>query len=191
MSTTKPPADVVSSLSISRQIIANANNQAAQLIQDAHVAVANLKDRAWEEGFSDGRRTALLGLLDLTELKKKLIKDSKESIVKLALDVAWEVIGTIQKLNPETIVIRVQRAIDQVLNASKIKIVVNPEDGRTVEENLYAVCSKLPQDCCVSMVEDENIDHGSVRLETDAGYVEGSLWKHFNAIKEFLFSRLG
>jgi len=152
------------------------------------------KQKAYEDGYKKGLEEAQekisgeieekLKLLALSiqkvdkineEFEEKILSIEKE-LISVALDIAKEVIQKEVSENSKEIAYSLAKALmDDIKEATKIQIKVNPKDAKYLkEQNLQNV----------EIIEDEAVKEGGVVIISDIGNIDAEILQRFKAIKE-------
>lgn len=168
----------------SRKVLAAAKEQAAAIVEEArkHVdsELINAKKRATENASEE----IASNLLKIERERANILEQAKDEIVSMVLAISEEVIGESLKVQPESIVARIKRAVAYACSSRSIRLIINPQDEPFVKEHLNEI-SKLATSCQSLVLQtDLNIKLGEARLETDIAVVRSSISEHINRIKE-------
>ena len=151
------------------------------------------KQKAFEEGYNQGKNEASLELNKILEEKLKLLDSSikkvdginevfeekflslEKELVSIALDIAQEVIQKEINENSKEIAHNLAKALmEDVKDATQITIKVNPKDASYLKEELKNV----------KIIEDEAIKEGGVVIISDVGNIDAEIKQRFKTIKE-------
>ena len=151
------------------------------------------KQKAFEDGYNKGVNDAQTQLNQIVEEKLKLLEESvrkldemaaslegkinslEKELVAVALDIAKEVIQKEISSSSQEIALSLAKSlIEEVKDAVKIEIRVNPKDANYLKNNLKNV----------NVVADEAVKEGGVIITTDAGNIDAEIENRFKAIKE-------
>ncbi len=152
------------------------------------------KTKAFEEGYSKGKAEAdaniskeLEGKIQLLEqsikkvdsineqFEEKILSIEKE-LVSVALDIAKEVIQKEVSENSKEIAHNLAKALmDDIKDATKIQIKVNPKDAKYLKEQDFKN---------VEIIEDEAVKEGGVVIISDIGNIDAQILQRFKAVKE-------
>jgi flagellar assembly protein FliH len=152
------------------------------------------KQKAYEEGYKKGFEEAKRNAEVVFSEKVKLLEESIEKIDKInetfeekiisiekelisvALDIAKEVIQKEVSENSKEIAYNLAKSLmDEVKEATKIKIKVNPKDAEFLK-------SKDLKN--VEIIEDSAVKEGGVVIISDIGNIDAEILNRFKAIKE-------
>lgn len=166
-----------------REIVQAARRDAERILADARELIDAERRKAREQGFEEGRAEAVSLILEIIESQRNTFQGREEEILDLVFAVSEEVIGTALKIQPESIVSRIDRAIKNSSQSAVVTVVVNPEDAAFVRENIQELNALLPIGTEVRLREDETLAHGNAKLETDICVVESSVSAHLAALR--------
>ncbi|GAX87506.1 flagellar assembly protein FliH [Lebetimonas natsushimae] len=168
----------------------NFNNQ----LNECKKQIETEKQKAYEEGYKKGLEEGKKEIESLLGEKIKLLEDSIEKIDKInetfeekiisiekelisvALDIAKEVIQKEVSENSKEIAYNLAKSLmDEIKEATKIKIKVNPKDAQFLK-------SKDLKN--VEILEDPAVKEGGVVIISDVGNIDAEIISRFKAIKE-------
>ena len=152
------------------------------------------KQKAYEEGYNKGKAEASNEISKELEEKLNLLKNSiqkvdginelfeekilsiEKELISVALDIAKEVIQKEISENSKEIAYNLAKALmEDIKDATKIKIKVNPKDAAYLKE----------QDLKnVEIIEDDAVKEGGVVILSDIGNIDAQILQRFKAIKE-------
>ncbi len=170
----------------SRRIIVAARADAEKLLLDAQRIIAAENQRAFDEGYEEGKKQFTAKLLEIEKIKRETLKEQQEKLVEIALTVAEEVIGDSIQEKPESILKRVTRALTQVSQASQISLVVSPDDLEFLRARISELSAVLQVPIEILLREEVGMVRGNARIETDVSIIESSVTSHLRAIKNHL-----
>jgi flagellar assembly protein FliH len=178
---------------LSNHILKIEDNFKAQL-EECKRNIEIEKQKAFEEGYQRGFEEAKFqieanvnekiellenSLKKVDELNKifeeKIISIEKE-LISVALDIAKEVIQKEINENSKEIAYNLAKSLmDEVKDATKIKIKVNPKDAEFLKSKDFKN---------VEILEDPAVKEGGVIIISDIGNIDGEILSRFKAIKE-------
>jgi len=152
------------------------------------------KQKAYEDGIKAGFEqahnemgNALMEKMNLLEesiikidkinetFEEKILSIEKE-LVSVALDIAKEVIQKEISENSKEIAYNLAKSLmDDIKDATKIKIKVNPKDAEFLKSKEFHN---------VEILEDPAVKEGGVVIVSDVGNIDGEIINRFKAIKE-------
>ena len=156
------------------------------------------KQKAYEEGYQKGVTEAKsqvnkeleekINLLEnsiqkidnINELFEEKILSIEKELISVALDIAKEVIQKEISENSKEIAYNLAKSLmDEIKDATKIQIKVNPKDAKYLKE----------QDLKnVEIIEDEAVKEGGVVIISDIGNIDAEIFQRFKAIKESILN---
>jgi flagellar assembly protein FliH len=174
--------------------IVNIENSFQMQLNECKQQIEIEKQKAYEEGYKKGIEDAKHNIGAAFDEKMKLLEDSIEKIDKInetfeekiisiekelisvALDIAKEVIQKEISENSKEIAYNLAKSLmDEVKEATKIKIKVNPKDAE------YLKNKDLKN---VEILEDPAVKEGGVVIISDIGNIDAEIINRFKAIKE-------
>jgi len=114
-------------------------------------------------------------LEEIATIFNKQIENIEKELISVALDIAKEVIQKEISENSQEIAYNLAKSLMQDLKeASKVKIKVNPEDAKYLKEKIKGV----------EIIEDEAVKKGGIVIMSDVGNIDAQIEDRFNAAKE-------
>jgi len=174
--------------------IINIQNKFEQQLNDCKQQIEIEKQKAYEEGYNNGKAEAESAIQNEIQEKIELLKNSiqkvdkinelfeekilsiEKELISVALDIAKEVIQKEVSENSKEIALSLAKALmEDIKDATKITIKVNPKDAKYLkEQNLQNV----------EIVEDDAVKEGGVVILSDIGNIDAQILQRFKAIKE-------
>jgi len=157
-------------------------------------------DEDYAKGYSEGEQKArddaiasveeraklLDGLLrELEVIKRKILTDAQEDVVKLAMVIASKIIHREVK-GSETVVDTVREAIDMASDKHSIRIKLNPADIPIVDSHKGKFLETIKSLERIELIEDEEIIRGGCIVETTEGSVDARLDRQMEEIRKML-----
>lgn len=187
----------------------NAEAEAAAKLREASEQAAELKATAEKQGYEagmdkgyyeglekgksemDNKYSALSGTLTkiaetaLTE-KHKLIKNTEDDIVKLAVDVARKVVGRELVQDRSIVVNFVKEAIKMLEDKEKIIVYCHPEDIELIKSHREDFIRLTDLNEALHILPDDMLERGECRLESNSEIVDTDINYQFGEIKKKL-----
>ncbi|MDI6816239.1 MAG: FliH/SctL family protein [Actinomycetota bacterium] len=179
------------------EALADAQAQAAAIIEKAQVDAAEIKNRAGEEGLRVGMARAALYVAETTqaiialaqeasEQKWKVIHGAETNIVELALDIAEKLVAEQVKLNPKTVTNIAKKALLLAVEREHIVIRVNSEDLEVMKEAKEDLMCAMDGIQKIELIADRRIRRGGCVIETNAGNIDAGIESQLNEVKQSL-----
>ena len=168
----------------SRKILAAAKEQAACIVEEAKKNAVCIIDDALKSAKKQSSKEIANTLLNIERERIALMENSQNEILSMVLAISEEVIGESLKLQPESIITRIKRAISFARSSRLIQLVVNPQEEHLVTTQLNALSEFVTSCKDLSLKTDNQIKLGDARLETDIATVTSNLSEHLTRIKE-------
>jgi len=114
-------------------------------------------------------------LEEITAIFNKQIENIEKELISVALDIAKEVIQKELSQSSQEIAYSLAKSLmEDLKEASKVKIKVNPEDAKYLKEKIKDV----------EIIEDEAVKKGGIVIMSDVGNIDAQIEDRFNAVKE-------
>jgi flagellar assembly protein FliH len=174
--------------------IVNIQTNFEQQLDECKKQIETEKAKAFEEGYNKGKAEAgeniskeleeKINLLQqsikkvdsINELFEEKILSIEKELISVALDIAKEVIQKEVSENSKEIAHNLAKALmDDIKDATKIQIKVNPKDAGYLKEQNFQN---------VEIIEDEAVKEGGVVIISDIGNIDAQILQRFKAVKE-------
>ena len=153
------------------------------------ITEAELLQRVQESfgrGFEEGQRQAERGLdnvfkalrggvSEIFDLRRRLLRDSEEDLLKLSILVARKIVQQEIALDRGILAKVVAAAIDGISERDDIVVRLNPEDYRQVTTHKQHYLNNLSAERPISLKPDETVTCGSCIIETVMGEIDARL----------------
>lgn len=142
-------------------------------------------------GFRKGRQAvdplfeALTTLLaSLENIRLQTYETVETEIVALSLAIARKIVGQELAIRPDLVLNAVRNALGQLEGAGQIRIKLNPEDLKLLEEVKADLTAGIQTTGRVTLTGDDAVACGGCMIETDAGEIDARLETQFQVIEE-------
>ena len=178
-----------------QRIVANAEAEARQVIQNAQLELDRIKDEARNEGFEQGKREGMEQatgqfadsmdtLNEAIAARRKIIKDAESEILRLALKISEQIIRSEVSLHRDVCLNIVAEAISRISDREQIIIKVNRDDVEHLKKYKDRISNLLDGVKSVTILEDGSVEPGGCIIETNLGYVDARISTKIKAIEE-------
>lgn len=180
--------------------VVSLQNELKNQSQECERRVNEVKETSYQSGYNEGYNKAKAELEDniknhLSKLIESIhkveevyknyqhkIDNIEDELVGIAIDIAEEVIANeVKKSSKEIALSLTKELINDIKEASKIEIKLNPLDYDYVKENLNIENVEISPDNAISP--------GGVVIMSDAGNIEGEITERFKTLKNNLLKR--
>ena len=164
-----------------------------------------IQEKAMKQGFEKGERAGreserkrLEHLLDalekavseLNRVKQELYRSAETEAVELALAIAEKVVFHEVSVNRETVLDVLRNALDKVDGREEIRIRVNSEDLKIMNESGFEVKEEAGNIREVIVEGDDTIERGGCLIETGFGNIDARLHSRLQAVEDLLRSQM-
>jgi len=176
-------------------LIRNAERDGEQLrSQRFEIGFSEGKLAGFDEGIEDGRKQgydaamaaqsakleslveALTGAAtQLDASRRKLESETVYDVVRLAIAIGRRVTKRLGDVEPEVARANVAEALKMVINASAVKVALNPSQLSLLEQDLPALRAMFPTIQSLELVGDASLAPGGCRLIAGSGIVDADL----------------
>jgi flagellar biosynthesis/type III secretory pathway protein FliH len=168
-------------------------NEAERIINEAIREAEAIREEAQAVGKEAGlnetnaRMTEALETLNQAiNERKKIIKDSENEILRLALKIAEQIIRSEVSLHRDVSLNIVAEAIARVSDREQIIVKVNREDAEYLKRYKDRLAGMLDGVKSFSIVEDAGVEPGGCVIETNLGFIDARIATKLKAIEEAL-----
>ena len=179
-------------------LLLTAQEKAQAIIDEARGEAEALRARAVMEGAAEGREEAKQKSLPslaafanagqaLIVFEEQMIGRYAPELVRLALEIAEKIVHGKVAADPEIVASVLDRARQEVVEAQRIRIRLNPKDHELLVEvrpDLLALGNEKGR--TIEVVEDSEVDCGGCRLETEIGIVDATVPTQFLEVRRQL-----
>ncbi len=159
----------------------------------ARSEAGRIREEAREAGRREGREEAAARIEEALEtvneaviVRKKIVKDAENEILRLALKVAEQIIRSEVSLHRDVCLNIVSEAIGRVSDREQIIVKVNREDAEYIKRYKDRLAGILDGVKSFSVLEDAQIEPGGCVIETNLGYVDARISTKLKSIEEVL-----
>jgi flagellar biosynthesis/type III secretory pathway protein FliH len=149
-----------------------AQNQAAEIVAASRRRAADIRLRAEAEARADAAAAISARALALAAREARADELALDRSVQLAVLLAERLLGEALELSPERVVALARQALREVRSVGAVVLVAHPEDAAVLERSLEDLGLSAGQ---ASVRADPGRSRGSVRIETEAGALDGEL----------------
>jgi len=205
-----PPAPDFEALRAEAEaVLAGANAQAAELLEDAQVQAEALREAAWQEGRHEGRtearaaveaelradwdaraaalRAELDGMVtQIASAREALWARQEPEMVALALDIARQVVKTEVRQNPEVVRALIANAVRRITDKDNVRVRVSVSDAPRVKEMRQDLLELMDGLRHLEIVDDRRVGEGGCVIETNAGTIDAKIETQFSEVARAL-----
>jgi type III secretion protein L len=166
-----------------KEIIEKAHTDAKALGEENEKKCEELREQSKKEGRKEGLTEFNKHILYFESRVKEVETDFQNSVLPLALKAAKKIVGAQFALKPETIVDIVIKTLKPVSQNRKVKIIINPEDRKFIEEQKEEIRKGLDQLETLAIEERASVEPGGCIIETESGIINATLENQWRAIE--------
>ncbi|HEX3774322.1 MAG TPA: FliH/SctL family protein [Polyangiaceae bacterium] len=164
--------EVLDAAERAKSILAAAEARAAELVDDAERAAAELRLRAEAEGRADAAAKIAARALALRDHEIRGDERALGRSVELARLLAERLLGESLRVAPEQIGALAKQALAEARGARRIKLIAHPDDARLLEQALPALGL---EPSTAEVRGDASRARGALRIETEIGVLDADL----------------
>jgi flagellar assembly protein FliH len=165
--------------------------------EDERPSLEQVKEEAYQEGFTAGRAAAEQGLrnrfaevakalLALETVRDRIRREAENDQVAIALAVARRILRREIHLDPLALKGLVSAAMEKLQGQKILRVIADP----TLREGLAQALQEVAAGDAVDIVCDPALEPGSLLFETSRGRLDGSFESQLSEIESGLIDRL-
>lgn len=147
-----------------------------EVVEAAQRSAALIRARAEQDGREEGLARAAAALAEAEMRRARWLDGARADLAALSLQVAESLCARAREQDPSLVEDMCRQAVEQVSQARRIAVRVNPADADVLES----------MDAPVTIVPDASITAGGCIVETDLGTVDGRLETRLSALRDAL-----
>jgi len=178
------PAEDLSKLATSEDIIESSKKEVAQYRKEVEEECARLKEEEKKKGFDEGLKTFTEHLAALEKEIKDISKKVRDMIVPVALTAAKKIVGRELEGSVDTIVDIVKNSLQAVSHHKKITIYVNKSDLENLEKNKEKLKQNFDSLLSFNIRDREDVTPGGCIIETEAGIINAKLENQWDLLEK-------
>ncbi len=171
-----------------RKIIGEAENSAEKIRREAAIESEEKLKEAFQKGTDDALAEFEQTLLEIKEIREKVLRETEKDILKLAVRLAEKIVG--REIEEDQTAIRdiVSAALLNARQKERITIRVNPADLSKVQNETEQFKS-IAQTKFLDFVADPRVEKGGCLIESEVGTVDARLETQFRVLERALLAR--
>lgn len=138
------------------------------------------------EGAKHARTQAVKVLKEARKLKNKIVLESEQEIVRLALHMAEKIIRKSVELDPAIVVSIAQEALRRLCENQDYIIFAHPSDAELIREKKDELMANLDHRATLRILPDESIEKGGCRVVTEDGELVATINSQLQELKRLL-----
>jgi type III secretion system HrpE/YscL family protein len=179
------PGEVHDARERAREILAQAEKEAAALRAAALADAQEARRRGLAEGHEEGLARATEVLARAHAERDALLSGVDREVVDLALGAARKILGREVSERAAAVEI-VAQALAAVRRARQVRVRVSPEDALVLRAAEPILTARLAQGAGFELLEDPGIARGGCIVETESGQVDARLESQLAALRRAL-----
>lgn len=178
-------AEPVQALKMGREIITLSRREAKEIRETAMKEVLHVYEAAKVRGQEEGARRVAKMIQEISDCETRFEKHYLKQMLEIVFLLAEEILGEALKVQPESILPRLKRAMSFIFSRTKCEIFVNPSDGVLLREKLFEALAAVEDRGKIIIVDDPKIEQGNLRIEVNGGIVESDISSHVQALRQY------
>jgi flagellar assembly protein FliH len=168
-----------------------------QALAKAEEEARFLKEKAWQEGFTEGlqkgeadarklREEAQKVLEQAQEERRQILAGAEQEIIQIAVSIAQKIINYEVETDSECVLGLISRSLEALPAGENILLHVNPLDAKICQENFRRLRALLKNGISLEILPDKLIPLGSCKVESEESEVELLLQKELEILESKL-----
>ena len=177
--------------------ISAARRQAELIEAEAINAAAEIRKKAWDEGYAEAcaaARTEHQSLLDearnaieqCEREEEEYWRDIEPELVRLAVEIAEKIIRNELSTKPEIVLDVARSSIRQVRQRESLRMRVNPADLEMAKTHRTELLETADGVRHLEVVDDRRVDRGGVVIESDDGVLDSRVKTQLSEVEKAL-----
>jgi type III secretion protein L len=172
-----------------KQILAKAQEQAAQLLEDARREKERVVAESTERGYAAGLDQWNDALADAWKQREDFLAEHEAELVRLAVAIAKKIIGRSLEVNPGTVLQTAKEALRAVRSERRVIIKVNPSDEDALRQQAGSLKMLGTEVGELVIIGNPSIEAGGCIVESDLGIIDAQIGTQLSSIENALLRR--
>ena len=172
-----------------KDILAKAQEQAAQLLEDVRREKEEVLAESIKRGYAAGLDQWNDALADAWKQREEFLSRHEAELVKLAVAVAKKIIGQSVEMNPDIVLQTAREALRSVRSERRVIIKVNPQDEAALREQAASLKMLGAEVCELVIIANPEIEAGGCIVESDLGMIDAQIGTQLAALETALLRR--
>jgi flagellar assembly protein FliH len=167
------------------RMIQAATLRAAAIVEEAERAAADVRATAFEHGRTEGLAETAALALSLRRHEAEADDRTRDRMIALAGLLAERLLGHTLATHPEAVLSLAKQALSEAGGARRIELHAHPEDAALLRSGI-ATAGFDPDGRVHTVVSDESLARGDLRLNTELGMIDARLGPELSRLAERL-----
>jgi flagellar assembly protein FliH len=172
-----------------KQLLAKAQEQAAQLIADACHQKETVLAESTARGYAAGLDQWNDALAGAWKQREDFLARHEAELVKLAVAIAKKIIGRSLKVSPGTVLQTAKEALRGMRSERRVIIKVNPSDEDALREQAGSLKMLGAEVGELVIIGNPSIEAGGCTVESDLGIIDAQICTQLASIENALLRR--
>jgi flagellar assembly protein FliH len=159
----------------SEEMAVMAEQELQQRLQEVYQRGVDEGRQAAERGLANVFKSLREGIAAVTGLREKVLRESEDDLLKLAIMVARKIIQQEISQDPQILANIISAAIGVCTELDKVTIRLNPNDYQLVNSEKERYLSGSGTDARISLTPDDSIVSGGCMVETVTGTIDARI----------------
>ena len=172
-----------------KDILARAQEQAEQLLEDARLGSEKVLGDSLERGYAAGLDKWNDALATAWKQREDFLAQNEAELLKLAVAIARRVIGESVKADPDVVLQVAREALRSMRSERKVTIKVNPSDEASLRLKSEALTMLGAEVGELVIVGNPSVAAGGCIVESDLGVIDAQIDTQLASIESALLRR--
>lgn len=182
-------AHEVRTLHSAQQAIADAIDQAAQIVAQAQAVYESEKRRGFEEGKEEARMEQAEQMIETVSRNVEYFSKVENRMVDLVMQAVQKIVNDFD--DRERVLITVRNVLSVVRNQKQMTLRLNPQQIEVVRARVNDLLAAYPGVGYLDIVADSRLQPDACILESEIGLIEASTESQMTALREAFQKVLG
>lgn len=171
----------------------------AMILEQAQKEAEEVKQKAYEEGYKEGKLLAEQEFQQFLEAMNKIVQESIEKItqertdfleqitpqiLQLVFQISEKVISSQLQINPDIIKTIVKETLEELIDSQEISLHIHPDDYSIIEGEIKPRMGNESILSKVNFIPDETIERGGCIAETKTQFIDNQISSRLRIIVE-------
>jgi len=157
------------------ELNARAEREAGEIVARAEAAAVGVKAEAARAGQELGFNAVVATLREFQAERARLLSESKDQLLRLALRIAEKIVGREIQTNSATILDIVAQALEGARSENRIVVRVHPDDVAQLKSDSHALVDSVGRPMNLSIIADQDVGRGGCIVKTELGTIDARL----------------
>ena len=179
-------AEDFEAMNMAKQIVANAEKRAAQIVEEANREKADLFAKTIEKAKAEVVAKQSEEIARAKMQAGQILADAEADIIELACKIAAKIIGRDLERDPEVLIEICAGATEHARAAKAMIMRVNPKDAAVLRERKPKLMEQIGRTLELAIREDSDIQPGGCIIQTEFGTIDAQISTQLDMLRAVL-----